>query len=374
MSESHEGGGGAGGAGFDVQVECPACGAKFAVSRIRRGATEACPVCRFKVLIPDRDAQEEELAVPGPAEHEETPAQEALLASAVAAAPGAATGSCFVCLQDEVRINPMQTAGIVGGITGRSDMEVKMQVAKGQGVLAEDVPTDVAREVVSVLCQGGVQVFAVDAGCVPQVERELRIIRVHDLAPDMMQFQTGPYPDIQAIAWDALAAGFCAQELVAPVGHTDTSPEVEGGLTAASMLGGGIISAAARDARRGIRAVPRQPEAKLFCTLLVRGRSGHAYSIRFEETQVRYAYMGDRMTTSKSRNFAHMLGDFIARGRDAFFPGRTREVAAGHRLKAALMKQAFDYQKYLQWVLCCVGYQWHAAPGAQGRMCANGST
>jgi len=356
MSESHEGGGGAGGAGFDVEVECPACGAKFAVSRIRRGATEPCPVCRFKVLIPDSVAQEEEVAVPGPAEQEETPAQEASRAPrapAVAAAPGAATGSSFVCLRDEVRINPMQTAGIVGGITGRSDMEVKMQVAKGQGVLAEDVPTDVAREVVNVLCQGGVQVFAVDAGCVPQVERELRIIRVHDLAPDAMQFQTGPYPEVQTIPWDALAAGFCAQELVTPVGHTEASPGAEEGL-----------AAAAREARRGIRAAPRQPEAKLFCTLLVRGRSGHVYSIRFEETQVRYAYMGDRMTTSKSQNFAHMLGDFIARGRDAFFPGRTREVATGHRLKAALMKQAFDYQKYLQWVLCCIGYRQYAAAGA----------
>jgi len=351
MSEGFQSG------GFDVEVECPACGNRFDVPRIRRGGTEICPVCRFKVLVPGGDAYEEQ-AAPQAAEE---PVARPLAAHAAppAAAPATQTGLYFVCTQDDVRFNPMAVAPIVGDLTGHSELETKMQVTRGQGVLAKQVPAETAHEIAQRLTAIQVPSFAVDEGCVPEAGRKLKIIRVHDLGRDAIQFQTSPRPDIQSVPWAAVASVFCTKERVVTGGPTDLKVERHVDLMTGAALMGVSGMVAPTPMRTTFRAQARRREPDIACTLLLQGRSGSVYSVRFDETQVRYTCLGSRTGPSRTQNFCRLIGDIIARSPQGFFPGSTRAVAAGQAAKVAPLRQSEDYRRYLHWVLCCVGRNWY---------------
>ena len=110
---------------FDVEAECPACGALFTVPRIRRGSAENCPVCRCAVQVGGGEAYEDSTAAE-PVEEEvrtvaagETgPQAEAVRAPAPAAPVGVATGQCVVCLRDDVRFDISVVSGIIDEMDG----------------------------------------------------------------------------------------------------------------------------------------------------------------------------------------------------------------------------------------------------------------
>ena len=359
MSDAHEpdespGASAQGGSGFDIEVECPACGNRFSVSRVRRGATEVCPVCRFKVLLPDGGAIEEPVVETADDEAEAPPAAAPRTARPV---PTAGSGLCTVCTQDDVRFNRISIAPLVSEFTGRAEIETKLQLAQGRGVLAEDVPTAAALELVERLEALRVPAFAVDSGHVPEVERELPVIRLYDVTEDAIQFQTSPAPDIQTIPWSAVEAGFCTKEHVVTGGATELRVEESRTFGGASIMG-----APGPTIRRRYTAQPRQTDPDIVCTLLVRGRSGYLYSVRFDEKEARYAYLGPRMAPSRAQNFTLMLGDVIAQCPHALFPASTRAVAQGSRTSVALIKQPQEYHRYTSWVLCCVARAWYGPP------------
>ena len=349
MSDETSDGTGAG--GFDVGVECPACGAAFSVSRIRRGSAEPCPVCRCRVSIPGRG---------GPAEQEPTAAVLPVSPPPVVAEPGAAThlapavrwsDRCFVCLQDDVRVNPLNIAPVISELTGHRPLEVKMQVVGGMGVLAQGVAGETARAVLDRLGGLQVQAFAVAERRVPTLARELPIVRVLGAEERQLRIQTDATGASHPVPWAMLAAGFCTKRHVVRGGPPEL--EVETRLSPVFLTGSGPMVTS----RRVYRTARREPEPDMECTLLLRGKTGSLYSLRFTEKHVRYTYLGTKITPSSARNFSIFLSDVIRHCPRAFFPRSTRTVAAGNRLRAARMKRDGDYERYLKWVLCCVAHR-----------------
>lgn len=333
---------------FDVEAECPACGAAFKVPRIRRGSTEACPVCRYMVRVGGEGAYEEHPAeVAGPPRRPPEPAAAQWQDERPqATAPARATGNCIVCTRDDEQVNPLAVGPIVREMTGAPAIDVRRPVVRGQGVLAEGVPAAKAGELAARLSGLQVPAFAVAEEAMPVVERDLHIITVRGATDDALQVQVDFHGTVTPLAWRAVLAGFSSKEQPRVI----SQPEPEEHMY---FVGGG--PAVASGSRFKSRAAKREARTDVECTLLVRGRSGSAYTMRFADRKVRYNYLGSRRQSSMARNFALFLTDVIRRCPDAFFPASTQAVAAGQMLKVAKMQQPGDYERYLKWVLCCVG-------------------
>jgi len=339
--------------GFDVQVRCPACGAEFRVSRIRRGGEEPCPVCRCRVRVPGEGARDDSAQAPQPkASPDDTVAAAAIVGQEryaeeepEAGPAGPPEGNCVVCARDDGRFNPMDVSPVVAEMTGRFDTDVKMQVTKGRGVLAECVAGPVAVELARRLEAAGVPVVVVPEDAVPRVDSELPLIRVHGALGDGLHVQSDVRGTVKAIPWDAMRACFCTRQHSVRGGPTQLD-RADSEFIAFSMQSG-----AARSSMR-FRAAPRPPQARTECTLLVEGRSGRCFSARFTEQEVRYAYLGPRQRPSSALNFRLFLSDLMRYCPRAFFPSSTREVAAGRGMRAARVRDKVDYERYLKWVLC----------------------
>jgi len=327
---------------FDVRVQCPACGAGFTVPRIRRGSAEACPVCGFRVEVPGGSAYEE-----GEAQPAATDAAAQPRAAAREAAPS--TGRCVVCALQEGRVNPLLAAPLISEAAGVPLAEAKLRVVQGLGVLAEGIPAPQAHRLAELLRAARVPAFALDEARVPRVERELPMIRVYDVRDDALWVQSDAAGTVRPVPWQALAGGFCTKMRVVRGGP----PELEVQHRVYYAGNGPVVD------RRVYRAARRPPEPAADCTLLVQGNSGRLYSMRFSEREARYAYLGRRQRPSAALNFSLLLADLIARCPHGFFPQSTREVAAGRRHRVARLRTKADYERYLKWVLCCLGQQWH---------------
>jgi len=339
---------------FDVDVECPACGARFQVARIRRGSIERCPVCAFEVRVPGGSAYEEHAP---PAEQADSAIAPAAV-EAAAAIEGPAVrpcGRCAVCAAEEGRVNPLVAAPIICAMTGAIAAEVRVQVVKGKGLLAEGVPDPVARRLVAALRAAQVPVFAVDEAWVPRVERELPLIRVHDVTDAGLHAQTDPRGTVRAVPWRTVAGAFCTKEFMVRGGPPELRADHKVGLGALAL---GMPMVTGRTAYHAARR-PAQPEAR--CTLLLRGSSGRLYSMQFSQSRVRYSYLGGRRGSGVRQNFALVLADIIRHCPHGFFPRSTRDVAAGRLHRIARLKARGDYERYLRWVLCCLGHMWHAS-------------
>ena len=92
----------------------------------------------------------------------------------------------------------------------------------------------------------------------------------------------------------------------------------------------------------------------------MRGRTGSLYSLKFDEDRVRYSYQGDRRKPGGPQKFALVLIDIVRRCPHGFFPASTRAVAAGQGMRVTRVRQDIDYENYLKWILCCVGWRLHA--------------
>ena len=315
---------------FDVQVECPGCGATFAAPRIRRGATETCPVCRQVVRVP------------GGASYSEATAGAAgeTTISGEPAAP-AASGRCIVCTQDDAKFDLTQIGPIISEATGQSLADVTSRIAGCRGILAEDVPAAAAKEIVGRLRGKALAGFVLGQEDIPSVERQLPLMRVHGLDEQALYVQSDVEGTIRTIPWQSIGGGFCTKRHVETGGPTELKVDTVEVATRGGMLREHVY-----------KALPREPEPPIDCTLVIRGKSAGLYILRFSEKQVRYAYLEQRGETR--RNFSTFLSDVIRHCPHAFFPSSTRAVASGNRMRVAVLKHDRDYDNYLKWALCCL--------------------
>lgn len=334
---------------FDIQVQCPACGAAFRVPRIRAGAREACPVCNHAVPVPvlhepeEADGEPVEEAPEGaPAEEAEEPAWAEQDEGAPAAADLSPDEPYVVYVQDDQRFNPLAVGPLVSEATGVNPAQAKMDVVRGHGVLAEGVAAEVAADLAKRLTNIQVPARVVPMSAVPLVERELPLIRVHDVAADGLTLQVDPRGTLRSLPWALVAAVFCTREAPAP-----RAP--------ARFPGAGDYygDAGGRRAWIGASGPARAQARPVVCSLLVRGRRGSLYSMKFDELGVNYNYLGERRGPSGSRNFALFLSDVMRRCPQAVAPASARAVAAGHGDRAVVVRDRSDYERYQRWVLCC---------------------
>ena len=320
---------------FDVGAACPACGAAFKVPRIRRGSTEACPVCGYRVRVGGEGVYEENLAAAaGPAPR----------APQLAAAPAPASGNCMVCAREDQPVNPLVAALLICELTGGQAVDVRQQVVRGRGVLAEGVPAARAAELAARLSGALMPAFAVAEDAVPVVERRILFNRIDGAQDGALQVLTDNRGTVKPIPWPAVHAAFCTQEHVVLGGPTELEKHTE-----EVAIGYRVAST-----HTAYRAAKRPTASPTECTLLVHGTSGSLFSMRFAERKVRYAYLGPRQQSSCAQNFGLFLGDLMRYSPPTFFPASTRAVAAGQRTKVAKLKDKRDYDRYLRWVLCCV--------------------
>ena len=338
----------AGNTRFDVAVACPACGAEFRVPRIRRGATEACPVCAFKVRVPGEGAYEES---GGAAPTREVPPVADEWAAPAAPSrrepPAPLSGTCIVCAREDERYNPLAVAPHVARATGENPAQVKMNLARGRGVLAEGLPAEAAAALAEAITNARVPAVAIPADAVPEVEKELPLICVHAAGEDGLRAQVDVQGTVKTLPWDMVIAAFCCRDHV--VHSTGPNVEVETDFFPAA---GGVGMPPVRRTR--YTASRRAPDPDATCTFLLCGRSGSVYSMRCTERKVRYRYLGARRGGGTAQNFGLFITDVMRHCRNAFFPATTRAVAAGRRMKMARVKNDADYDRYLHWVLCCI--------------------
>ena len=332
---------------FDIEVECPACGALFQAPRIRAGSAETCPVCRFKVLVPGEAIVESSAEAPQ--------AQQRPVAAAPAQAPPvgarAPTGRCSVCLSSEERFNIVQIGPIVDELDGLITLESRRQIAKGRGVLAQGIPAGPAHTLAARLTAAGLPAFVVDEGLVPDVEGELPFVCLRSVTPDAIRIQSDPTGTERDIPARLVVAGYCAKQSVVSGGPTELKRD--------TIIGFGGAARTKYSAKR--REAPRGMEV----TLLVSGRSGKIYSMRFGLRQVAHSYAHDGPRSGAAQTLQRALADIIRCCPQAFFPESTREVAAGRLMAAARVKDRRDAQLSQRWVLCCVARQWHGDLTAQ---------
>ena len=330
----------AGNTRFDVDVECPACGTVFQAPRIRRGATEPCPVCGYRARVPGEGAYDES---PAPASAEAAPP--AVAAWAAPAGPvepvGPTTGECIVLAQDDQRLNPMLVGPLVAEATGMNPAQAKLNAVRGRGVLAEHVPAAVAEGLARGLTNMRAPALVLPQEAVPLVEKQLPVIRVQGAREDALYLQADVQGTLRTLPWDVLLAGFCSVENAVRSGMPNVQTETD-----TVFAPGGAYTIR----RTNVPHARRPPHP--VCTLVVRGRSGNVYTMQFHERKIRYSYLGARRGTSSAQNFGLFLADLIRYCPHAFFPGSTRAVAAGQRMKMIKLRDDADYARYLQWVLC----------------------
>jgi hypothetical protein len=325
--------------GFDVEVSCPACGAAFEVPQIRKGRTEKCPVCREKVPVAGNVHGDPAASVAEPAPSPDTSTAAPIIGSEPE--PG---GLCVICLPIRQRVNPLAVAPVLCDLLDVLPVEIKMQLRRGQGVLADEVPVGVADEIIRRLKHKGIGAFAVDQSRVPQIHNRVGVVRVQGLRSDGIIIQTDARGTERRISGSAVAAVFCTRPKVVAGGPTELQTE-----TYLSPRGG---------IRTSVRAKPRNADPDARCTILVRGKSGRLYAVSFAESEVQYSYLAERMKAGASQNFCIFVGDLLKVCDRAFFPASMEAVGEGDfRAIVELKKKEFD--KYERWIRCCVARKWH---------------
>jgi len=336
------------------RAHCPDCGAGFLVPVAGPGRKETCPLCGatfrigtargYQQVQPERLVMEE----PWPAEE---PGGSPLGSPDI----GDVGGPVLVCCAREQKLNPLAVGPVVQAFTGLARREAMMHVNKGKGILAEGLSPDTAAALVEKLEQLPLEVFVLPEACVPPVARQVDIVRVHSADESALHVQTDAEGSVKAIRWAQLAVGLCTKEKFG--GRTvvdeqvDRSPVVYGA--------GGVPAVGWSTVRRTKR---RKEEAHLRITLVLRDGTGRAYPMAFDETEVRYAYLGERMRPSSRENVGVFLDDVLRWGSPAFFPAGYRAVACGQPYRVTQVVGRLDYENYVRWAICCAAAQGLFAP------------
>ncbi|MDP6439675.1 MAG: hypothetical protein QGH74_08585 [Candidatus Brocadiia bacterium] len=124
----------------------------------------------------------------------------------------ACSDSYIVCTQDDERFDFTEVGSAVGELTGQPLRKVRERVTRFHGVLAEALPPNQASSLVERLGSIGVPAFAVAEDEVPVVGQGLGPARIHGAWEDTLQVQVGAEVTPRPIPWAALHAGFCTRE------------------------------------------------------------------------------------------------------------------------------------------------------------------
>jgi len=355
---------------FDLQVECPHCGAEFAVARIRAGREESCPVCSGIVRVPaagagGAGASAPESAATGSegdglqAEVAEEPVPEAPEEGAVAepaafqARAVAEWERAVVCCSAEQKANPFAAGPIVARHTGLSLPDARRQVVKGLGLLADGISMGVARQMVEELRGKGIEAFAVPVALVPAAAEERRVLRVYGADAEALRLETDAHGSVESVPWQRLAAGLCTRAAFMEPGEAELEVVEE-----PFSGGGGAVS------RTTYRRRENQPEPPARVTLVVLEGPARASLLSFNERQVRYAYLEARLRPGHEQNFELFLSDVLKWGGQAFFSASLRAAARGDRFHVIRVVGKIDYANHVRWALCCAtaGGRFGAAP------------
>jgi hypothetical protein len=258
------------------------------------------------------------------------------------------SGQCAICLSDQSRVNPLVVAPILCDVLDAIPAQIKIELRRGQGVLAQEVDRASAEKVVRRLSQKDVKAFAVDQAHVPRVGRRIKIVRVHGLSPDVLRLQSDLNGTVRELPTSAVAAAFCTRKKQTRGGPTELKTV---------YVDGGAVG----HARRTYRAKSREAKPEAQCTLLVEGKSGQIYAIGFKESQVRYSYLKGRLKPSSSQNFCTLMADLMEKCEGAFFPEAMASIAKGQFNAVMDIEADTGREKYEQWVLCCLARRWHGA-------------
>ena len=346
---------------FDIQVECPRCGAEFAVSRIRAGRQEPCPVCQGAVQVPAQAAgvPERGSQAAGPAVQERLKPVAAASDDSLTASPedtfeeeaeerpvayelpvGGESSLAAVCCADEKKPNPLTAGQVVARYTGLNALEARRHVAMGLGLLADGIGFERARNLVAELAATGTQAFAIPTADVPRVAGRLPFQQVHGADQQALYIQTDAQGAVAPVSWERLAAGVVTRSAGEEHVETEFVTETE------YVPGAGLLR----------YAVPRRSEpreAEVLVTLAVVQSKETAGLLVFDERQVRYAYLGERLQPSHEQNFRLFLGDVLRWGRGAFFSGAFRAAARGDHVHIPKVVGKAEYGNHVRWAMCC---------------------
>lgn len=333
---------------FDYEVECPECGAAFAVPRIRIGREEPCPVCRAKVRVP---APGKAASTASAGEDAEEIMEPELPRPRTAGPPRSlvsphAGGRCLVCVTKEQKVNPVDAGPIVETFTRLPRIEARMQVHQGMGILAEGLSPDTGHNMVRELQEKNIGACVVPETVLERMGRELPLVRIYDLTASALHVQVDEDGAVKAVPWSSIITGVCTEE---ETGGRTSRLEVrdQPGMVGTRM---GMY----RTHYSGVRLTSESRKPELRVTLvLLRETTGELYRLSFGEEQVRYAYLGDRLQTSRRRNLGLVMRDIIQYADGAFFPASFREAASGKRHRTRKVSCRVETQNYIRWAVCC---------------------
>ena len=345
-------------ASFDYEVECPECGARFRVPRIRLGRREPCPVCRAGVEVKAVRAAEHGHG-PGPgstdeaagtqeveAPQEPVPAAEGREAFEPEAAPLDEGARYAVCCAREEKPNPLAIAPLVARFTGLGEREARRHVVRSMGLLLEGLDRQTAGLVVDALREEGVEALAVPEAWVPRLVPELPLVRVYGADESALYVQTDQEGAVRALPWTDLALGICTTQTYRDLPQTELAWEDRGGPLWMGLHG------PARTDELVYRPVPaREPPVEV--ELVLAAAEAAAQPLRFSEGQVRYAYLAERLRPGHGQNLPLLLDDVMRWAGHAFFPEGFRMAAAGRRLRVTRLVARTDKDRYLRWAMCC---------------------
>ncbi len=328
-------------AGDEYEVECPYCGATFPMAG-EDGGLVNCPVCRGAITVEPAAGPGEDAADREPPAYE--PADAAPLALALTDADQEAPA--YVCLAREEKVNPITLGALFERYTGLSRLEARRYVVRSLGLLLEDVSLQTAGGIVEALREEDCEAFAVPAAAVPDVARELSLVRIYGVDERALRIQTDPEGSIRSVRWSTIAAGICTLCELERRTVTERIPDATGGHVVSAVIGGAYMAPTHRMRRRQVEPVLR-------VTLVLRDKVGRAYLLPFTGDQVRYAYLGERMQASREQNLELMLQDVARRAPNAFWPAGYRAAAEGKRTRVTKLIGTVDEERYLRWALCC---------------------
>ena len=333
----------------ELQVECPHCGATFGVPDGPAGRQAVCPVCRGAVRV--LDVEQAAPAASGELEAEPTDAapvavpQEDYFARRRAEGPaGEDTGYYLVCCDREEPLAVPTAGPLISTFTGLAPRDAAAQVTHGMGILAARLAADTAQSMVGALRNKGIGAFAVPVEAAPEPVDRVRFMSIYDVDEKALHVQMDPQGTIRALGWDALVAGVCTKERFGARRTVEEDTEFGYG-------GGGPCGAPATTPFHTRHVRVEEPPVTV--SLVLRDNHGRLHVMAVTARQVRYAYLGERLTISHDRNFGLFLTDVAERAPGAFFPDSYRQVAEGHTMRLVRPFSKMTHENYLRWAVCC---------------------
>ena len=328
------------------QRDCPHCGAPLS----SRSREQACPVCGGALGAPGPEVAPEGTAAAEQAPPEWSPG------------PSDADGSAaaVVCLTEECKLNPMAVGPLVEEFLGLGRGDARHHVVRCKGLVAEGLALDAARHLVEALAEEGVGAFALPLSQVPDRVEEVSVAGIYGAEADALHLDVDGQGTRKSVPWRQVVAGVC------------TRPEFPGRRTREVAFEGpeavlvGMHGALYASGPNSMRVQQPAPP-KLRVTLVLAGRPGEAGLLGFDEQQVRYAYLGQRVLPAQHLNFGLLLEDILTHCPHAFWPRTFRAAAGGSAVRVPKVLGKLDYDHYVRWAVCCAAARGLFPTGAAGR-------